>query len=182
MSLKFTTLAAALSLLLLGGCASSPQSGYYGNNPGNQGYGTGGTSGTNSIFGVGPKKLFGTLGAAAAGGWAGAQIGGGTGNLAATAAGTLLGALVGSVVGGDLDDADAERARTAFNYSMQQNQPVTYQTEQGGGMVEPTRTGITESGTFCREFRHTILIGNEKKRGIGRACQNPDGSWQIVAS
>jgi surface antigen len=176
---KILTVSSALALvILLSGCASSPQ-GYYGNNPGNQGYGNGGT---NSIFGVGPKKLFGALGAAAAGGWAGAQIGSGTGNLAATAGGALLGALVGSVVGGDLDDADAERARTAFNYSMQQNQPVTYQTEQGGGMVEPTRTGITESGTFCREFWHTILIGNEKKRGIGRACQNPDGSWQIVAS
>jgi surface antigen len=178
MSLKFTTLAAALSLLLLGGCASSPQS-YYGNNPGNQGYGTGGT---NSIFGVGPKKLFGTLGAAAAGGWAGAQIGGGTGNLAATAAGTLLGALIGGVVGGDLDKADEDRARMAFTHSMQANQPVTYQTEQGGGMIEPTRTAITTGGTFCREFRHTILIGNKKERGIGRACQNPDGSWQIVAS
>src|SRR4051794_27708680 len=64
-------------------------------------------------FGAGSKQIFGTLGGAALGGWAGSGIGGGTGKLAAVGAGTLLGAFLGSGFGSSLDRADEVYARQA---------------------------------------------------------------------
>lgn len=32
---------------------------------------------------------------------------------------------------------------------------------------------------YCREFTQTISIGGQLQKGIGTACLQPDGSWQI---
>jgi hypothetical protein len=32
----------------------------------------------------------------------------------------------------------------------------------------------------CREFTVPIRVGNEEKQAYGRACERPDGSWQIM--
>ncbi len=32
----------------------------------------------------------------------------------------------------------------------------------------------------CREYRTTSLIGGQPQQIVGRACQQPDGSWRIV--
>ena len=41
-------------------------------------------------------------------------------------------------------------------------------------------TGLAHAD-FCREFTSTITVGNRFQEGIGTACLNPDGSWQIVS-
>ena len=33
----------------------------------------------------------------------------------------------------------------------------------------------------CREFTRTIVIGGEPQQGVGTACLQSDGSWQIVS-
>jgi hypothetical protein len=33
----------------------------------------------------------------------------------------------------------------------------------------------------CREFEQTIMVGGQAQKGYGTTCQQPDGSWKIVA-
>jgi len=46
--------------------------------------------------------------------------------------------------------------------------------------MTPTRTYQTASGSYCREFTQTIVVGGRTEEGYGTACRQPDGSWQIV--
>ena len=134
--------------------------------------------------GVGTKQGVGTLGGAAAGGLAGAQIGKGTGQLAATAGGVLLGALLGNEVGKSLDRADQSYATHAADraYSAPIGEQIHWENPQSGnsGTVTPTREGRTANGQYCREFNQTIYVGGRAEQATGRACQQPDGSWKIV--
>lgn len=146
---------------------------HWGMNSGGGGMGSGG-------FGSNKKQILGAGAGAALGGWAGSGIGNGTGQLAATAGGVLLGALLGGTIGGGLDDIDRQNANMALAQSMATNRPTQWQGNQGAGVIQPTRDIQTASGQFCREFRHTIMVGPQKKQGVGTACLNPDGTWRIV--
>jgi hypothetical protein len=55
---------------------------------------------------------------------------------------------------------------------------------EGGasGSVTPTRDGTSTSGRYCREFQHEVTIGGKKEQAYGVACQQPDGSWEIVST
>jgi hypothetical protein len=33
----------------------------------------------------------------------------------------------------------------------------------------------------CREFQDTVTVGGAQQRAYGTTCQQPDGSWRIVA-
>lgn len=128
------------------------------------------------------KQTFGTLGGAAAGGLAGAQFGGGNGQLAMTAGGALLGALLGGSVGKSLDQADEAWAWMNVQRSLTANQPVVWQGRQSTGVITPVHTipKKRKSDQTCREFRHDVMIGDEKKQGFGRACLQKDGSWKLA--
>jgi surface antigen len=192
----------ALALLVLvSGCA--PQvAGYDGGAPFapySSGYGTPGVNAENYSSGYsgygrgyaqqrrpGPgafsKRNMGALGGAALGGWGGSQIGNGTGQLAATAAGVLLGALAGGVTGDSLDKADEAYAYMQLQRSLDANRPVAWQGQSSAGVVTPLRTVPKQkkADPTCREFRHEVLVGDEKKEGIGRACLQRDGSWKLA--
>jgi surface antigen len=135
-------------------------------------------------FGSGPKQVFGTLGGAALGGWAGSGIGGGTGKLAAVAAGTLLGAFLGSGLGGSLDRADEVYARQAAAqaYAAPVGASIQWSNPYSGhaGAVTTTREGWAASGAYCREFQQQVIVGGQVRSAFGQACQQPDGSWRIV--
>lgn len=131
-----------------------------------------------------PKQALGTLGGGALGAWAGSTIGKGRGRVIAAAAGGVLGALLGGTIGGQLDKADRERAdRTAQNAF--ESNPVgkagEWRNPDTGnyGTITPTRTFQQPSGTYCREFQQTVMIGGKPQQGYGTACRQPDGSWQI---
>ena len=70
---------------------------------------------------AGLKESLGTIGGAALGGLAGAQIGDGTGQLAATAAGTLIGAVIGREIGSSLDKADQLYAERSAQSALENN-------------------------------------------------------------
>jgi len=55
---------------------------------------------------------------------------------------------------------------------------------QGGasGSVTATREGSTTSGRYCREFQQVVTVGGSKEQAYGVACQQPDGSWEIVST
>ncbi len=50
------------------------------------------------------------------------------------------------------------------------------------GAVTVTRDGTTTSGRYCREYQQEVTIGGRTERAYGTACQQPDGSWEIIST
>ena len=133
---------------------------------------------------MGTKQGIGTLGGAAGGALLGSQFGHGTGQLVAVGIGTLLGGFVGSEIGRGLDQNDEMYAQRAAGraYSAPIGEQITWNNPENGnrGYITPTREGRDQSGSYCREFQQTIIVGGRTEQGMGRACRQPDGSWRIV--
>ena len=133
---------------------------------------------------MGTKEGVGTLGGAAVGGLLGSNVGKGSGRLAATAAGVVLGGWLGNEIGASLDNADraAMSGANSRAYTAPIGQQITWNNPQSGnaGTIVPVRDGYSNDGAYCREFQQTITVGGQKQQGYGRACQQRDGSWQIV--
>lgn len=49
---------------------------------------------------------------------------------------------------------------------------------QAGGNLY--RIDLNSGNRYCREYQSAVTIGNETQSGYGRACLQPDGSWEIV--
>ncbi len=134
---------------------------------------------------AGTKENIGTAAGAIGGGVLGSQIGGGSGRLIATGVGTLLGAWVGNSIGSSLDKADYAYAKKAEQqaYSAPIGQTVSWNNPQSGnyGTVTPIRDGSTASGQYCREYEQTIYVGGRAETGVGVACKQANGTWQIVS-
>jgi surface antigen len=154
---QFMTVFSALAILALAGCLET----------------TGGT-----------KQTVGTGAGAVLGGLAGSQVGGGSGRLWATGAGALAGALLGSEVGKSLDKADMAYARQANvrAHRAPLGETISWNNPESGnsGTVTPVRDGYSTAGRYCREYQQEIYVGGQKEAGYGTACQQPDGSWEIV--
>ncbi len=142
-------------------------------------------AGCESFQDSGTKQTIGTGAGALIGGILGSKVGGGSGQLWATGGGALLGALVGSEIGKSLDRADMQylgqanqRAQTApLGESVAWNNP-----ESGNyGTVTPVRDGRSTTGRYCREYQQEIFIGGQRETATGTACENPDGTWEIVS-
>lgn len=135
--------------------------------------------------GVGTKQTVGGVGGAVLGGLAGSQIGDGKGQLVAVGLGTLLGALAGSEIGKSLDRADMMYAQQAQNrsYSAPVGQSIAWNNPESGnyGTYTPTRDGSDAAGRYCREYRQTINVGGRSETAVGTACQNSDGTWQVIS-
>ncbi len=58
--------------------------------------------------------------------------------------------------------------------------PVKWNDGGTYGTVTPTREGHTNDGRVCREFQQQITIDGKRTQAFGTACQQSDGSWQIV--
>ncbi|MCP5368179.1 MAG: glycine zipper 2TM domain-containing protein [Hyphomicrobiales bacterium] len=135
--------------------------------------------------GSGPKQTGGTLIGAGLGALAGSQIGGGSGKLAAVAIGALGGAWLGSEIGKSLDRADRSMMERNAQYSLENNRTgatSTWQNPDSGhsGTMTPTNTYQTSSGNYCREYETTVIIDGREERAFGRACRQPDGTWQVA--
>lgn len=133
------------------------------------------------------KQNIGTVLGAVGGGLLGSQIGGGSGRLAATAAGTLIGALAGSSIGKSLDNADRAAASRTTQSALERaptGQVSSWRNPDSGnsGTVTPTRTYQSTNGETCREFTQTVTVDGKTEDAKGRACRQPDGTWQIVSN
>jgi surface antigen len=129
------------------------------------------------------KQNVGGLGGAVLGGLAGSQVGGGSGRLWATGAGVLIGALVGSEIGKSLDKADQMYAQQAFDRASTApvGQQISWNNPESGnhGSYVTNRTGRDSYSRPCREYTQTIVVDGRSQTGVGTACQNADGTWQI---
>ena len=143
-----------------------------------------GLTGCNTFQGAGTKQVVGTGAGAVAGGLLGSQIGGRKGRLWATCAGVLLGGLLGSEIGASLDNADRAYAASAQQraYSAPVGETIQWSNPESGnyGTYTPKRDGYSSSGRYCREYQQDIVVGGRRQSGYGTACQQPDGSWEVV--
>lgn len=140
-------------------------------------------NGGNTLGGF-SKQDTGTVLGGVGGALLGAQVGKGNGQLVGVAAGTLLGAALGNSIGASLDRADM----TYYNRTSQQaletgqaGQSLPWRNPESGnsGSVTPGKYYQASSGQYCREYTQSINIGGRVERGVGTACRNEDGSWQI---
>jgi surface antigen len=109
-----------------------------------------------------------------AGGAIGSTIGRGGGNVAAI----ITGALLGGVVGGN---ATARQYCTQDVFAAPVGRPVAIQNVDAhqNYTITPTRE-YNEDGRYCREYQAQVNVGGHPRETYGTACQQPDGSWQIV--
>jgi surface antigen len=131
------------------------------------------------------NETMGTILGGAAGAWAGSSIGRGDGRIVATAAGTMLGAAIGNQIGRSMDELDRMKANRAqqFAYAAPIGETIVWNNPDSGnyGNVTPVRDGYSGSGRYCREFQTEVTVDGTRQSGYGTACQQPDGSWQIVS-
>lgn len=59
---------------------------------------------------------------------------------------------------------------------------ITWADGDASGSVTTTREGRSSTGRYCREFRQTITIAGKQEQAYGTACQQPDGTWEIVST
>ncbi len=137
-----------------------------------------------TLQGRGNKELVGGASGAVIGGLLGSQLGSGSGSDWAMGVGVLLGALVGSDIGASLDKADLAYANEANQsaHAAPLGETIDWSNPDSGhfGSVTPTRDGYSSSGRYCREYQQSVTIDGRQEKAFGSACQQPDGSWQIV--
>jgi surface antigen len=131
------------------------------------------------------KQDIGTLLGGIGGGIIGSNVGKGKGKTVATIAGALLGGLAGNSIGGSLDKADAAYLGNTTNQALETapaGQAMPWSNPQSGnyGTVIPQAPYKVAGGGYCREFQQKIVVGGKTQSGYGKACRQPDGSWQIV--
>ncbi len=130
------------------------------------------------------KAQIGTVMGAAGGAAAGSQFGKGAGNVAMIALGTVAGAALGNSLGGSLDKIDQQYATRTTQQTLETaptGQVSTWTNPDTGnsGTVTPTRT-YQMSGMNCREYTQTITVDGRSQHAYGKACRQPDGTWQIA--
>ncbi len=137
-----------------------------------------------TLEGRGNKELIGGASGALVGGILGSNVGGGSGRIWAAGAGVLLGTLIGSDIGASLDKADMVYARQASQTAQTApiGEVISWNNPETGnsGSVTPKKDGYTGSGSYCREYEQTIIVGGQEETAVGTACRQADGSWKIV--
>ena len=140
---------------------------------------------SNSPQGPGTGQTLGTIAGAVAGGVLGNQVGGGSGRTAATVVGVVAGGLIGNRLGQLVDESDRRRAQEAEFRALEfskADSPVVWRNPDRNVYVEVVPGPSYQYSNFenCRDYTHTIFIDGKPEVAKGRACRNPDGSWQTV--
>jgi len=91
---------------------------------------------------------------------------------------------LGLVIFNQLNEAQqrAHEAAMIDATSVPIGERITWNDGRYSGIVTPVRDGTSMSGLYCREFQQEVMIGSRREEAYGTACQQPDGSWQIVDS
>ena len=133
----------------------------------------------------GPKESAGAISGMIIGGALANDMAGNSRNKSlATVLGAFVGGVIGQNIGAQLDERDRLLAGEAYNTALEYNatdKAAEWRNPDSGnyGRVIPVAT-YRQNGRYCREFTQEIFIGGEKQTGYGRACGQPDGSWEII--
>lgn len=145
------------------------------------------------------KDDVGMLVGAGLGGLLGNQFGGGTWNSVATGLGVFLGGVGGRSIGASLDRADAGYYQAGYRtgwtepsysrrhvryYDDVDNYQPTYVAQPAPQRIvyiqQPQPVYARAEARYCREYQSTVQVGNRLQSSYGTACQQPDGSWEII--
>jgi surface antigen len=133
----------------------------------------------------GPKESAGAISGMIIGGALANDMAGDSRNKSlATVLGAFVGGVIGQNIGAQLDERDRLLAGEAYSTALEYNptdKAAEWRNPDSGnyGRVIPVAT-YRQNGRYCREFTQEIFIGGEKQTGYGRACRQPDGSWEII--
>ncbi len=83
---------------------------------------------------------------------------------------------------GQLDEADVLLAWSALQQTLEtrvSNQSGLWDNDSNGsfGAVVPLRTFRIKTGTYCREFRETVVTADQMASRTGTACRTSAGDW-----
>lgn len=126
------------------------------------------------------RDVLGALIGGAGGAALGTTVGRGDGRTAAIVGGAILGVLVGGGIGRSMDNVDQNCIGQALEHAPD-GRPIVWQNPTGNAQyqVVPTRTVQVADGRYCREYTTTAVIAAKTQQVYGRACRQPDGSWEI---
>ena len=114
-----------------------------------------------------------------AGGVIGSEIGDGDGRLIAVAAGTMVGVIIGGEIGRSMDRADALCVDQALEHAPDGSRIIWTGNDRQYAVV-PKETYQDGNGRYCREYYMDAQVGGRTEEVFGRACRQPDGSWQLI--
>ncbi len=128
------------------------------------------------------QEVLGALLGGATGAAIGSQIGKGDGKTAAIIGGTIVGLIVGGSIGRSMDEIDQNCVGQALEHAGD-GEAIHWNAQDDGAryQVTPVKTYQVEDGRYCREYTTTATVGGRVQETYGRACRQPDGSWQIVS-
>ena len=126
------------------------------------------------------REAIGAVLGGAVGAAAGSQIGSGSGKTAAVIGGTIIGVLVGGSIGRTMDRVDQSCVGQILEHAPS-NQAVAWRNPDNVAFtLTPVKTWQASSGTYCREYQATAIVGGRVERTYGTACRQADGSWKIM--
>lgn len=127
------------------------------------------------------NQTLGTLAGAVGGAALGSAFGSGSGKVAAIAAGALVGGFLGNQIGASLDAQSQQYNYNASVQALDTGATQQWRNPQNGvyGTVAPGPVAYVNNRT-CRPYTNTVYIDGQPQVARGTACQNPDGSWQVV--
>ncbi|MGH7185333.1 MAG: RT0821/Lpp0805 family surface protein, partial [Pseudomonadota bacterium] len=131
-------------------------------------------------FGRCNRDLLGGLIGGAGGAAIGSTIGKGDGRTAAIIGGAIIGIIVGGSIGRSMDSVDQNCVGQALEHAPD-GRTIVWQNPQNSAQyqVVPTRTVQASDGRYCREYTTTAVVAGKSQQVYGRACRQPDGSWEI---
>jgi surface antigen len=88
---------------------------------------------------------------------------------------------VGAEIGRSLDERDRDYAYLAADRGLRTNRIEYWKNTKSGhrGRFRPVRS-FDRDDVECRDFEHTIWVGNKPELITGTACEAGDGSWRVV--
>lgn len=126
------------------------------------------------------RELIGQILGGATGAAVGSQIGDGTGRLIAVATGTVVGAVIGGEIGRSMDRTDRLCMDQALEHAPDDTR-IQWNDDDRQYSVTPKATQRSDNGRYCREYQMETEVGGRTQQVFGKACRQPDGSWQIVS-
>lgn len=94
---------------------------------------------------------------------------------------TVGGALLGAIVGHSVDRSNEHCAYQALEYGRPDTQVVWADPNADYSYtITPGAIQQQDDGRYCREYQAKVLVDGRMQDGYGRACREPDGSWEMV--
>ncbi len=126
------------------------------------------------------RDVLGALLGGAGGAALGSTIGKGDGRTVAIVGGAILGVLVGGSIGRSMDNVDQNCIGQALEHAPD-GRTIVWNNPANNTQYEvtPTRTVQVADNRYCREYTATAVVAGKPQQVYGRACRQPDGSWEI---